>query len=119
MLDILFTCRRLPALLLLLAVLGLPLHSLALEPMPAPSQDCCICQLGLADAAADDREGNPAPPHGSGADDCCDSEERSLDAADSIASCLIPAISSDRLSRPDTGSYLPRVYLSIFVPPQS
>ena len=119
MLDILSTCRRLPALLLLLAVLILPLNSLARDLTSVPSQDSCACQLVLADSPADNSEGRPDRPHNSAPGDSCDSEERSLDAADTFVSCLDLVISANRLFHPNTGSYLPMVYLSIFVPPES
>lgn len=113
MLKLVITYRQLTALLLLAAVLFLPMESMALDPVPA--QDSCVCQLLPGDLpAGDSEEGEQG-----GAGDCCDSEERCSDAVESCAARLHLHIPAARLFYPNTRSFFPKVYLSIFVPPQS
>lgn len=122
MLKIVATYRQLTALLLLAAALILPIESVALDL--APVQESCVCHVLPADLPAGDSEEGPRGQHDGGtgdcgAGDCCDSEEHRHDAAETCASCLKLHISANLLFYPNTSNYLPKVYLSIFVPPQS
>lgn len=117
MLKIAATYRQLTALLLLAAVLILPIESVALDLVPA--QESCVCHVLPVDLPAGDSEEGPQGQHDGSAGDCCDSEEHRHDVAETCASCLQPTISANLRFYPNTSNYLPKVYLSIFVPPQS
>lgn len=113
-------CRELTALLLLLAVLMLPLNSVARDLSPSATKDSCACQSLFNEPAADANQEQTAPCPGSNTGDCCDSQERGSDAA---AAPLLGAsrttISDRQLFHPSAAGFTPEVYLAIVVPPES
>lgn len=119
MLNFASTCKKLPALLLLAAMLILPLNVFAQGSTLGAVQDSCVCQSQLPDAPAGDSNENREHHQGVGAGDCCDSEERSSDAAGIHPSVYTLSIAASLFFHPNPDSYLPKVYLSIFVPPES
>ena len=119
MLNLVFTYRRLSALLLLVTVLILPLDSLAHNLTSGQAQHSCACHSLDADSPADHSDGEPERHHDSGTGDCSDSEEHGHDAAEIFPFSLAPLVPARPLFHAGSGAYLPKVYLSIFVPPQS
>lgn len=118
MLNFVSTCKKLPALLLLAAMLILPLDVSAQGFTLVGTQDSCVCQSLLPDAPAGESNESPEQHQRAGAEDCCDSEERSSDAAEIHLSTHTLSIAANLFFHPNPDSYLPKVYLSIFVPPE-
>ncbi|HBG07440.1 MAG: hypothetical protein A2075_07430 [Geobacteraceae bacterium GWC2_58_44] len=107
------------AFILLVALLILPLNSLAGDLASEAERGSCACQQLWSECGADGSEERPERHPINGNDGCCDSEERGSDAAMARPVCGSTLISARQMFRPDTKGYLPKVYLSIFVPPEN
>lgn len=117
---IIFFHKQLIAFLLIFALLQVPLNSFAPETASGGSQNTCQCEMLLADCGTDEKgeESNHYP--GGSANDCCDSEEPSADAAEpQLAGNIKINISARNFSSPNTTDHVPKVYLTIFVPPEN
>jgi hypothetical protein len=103
----------------LLALLILPVYSLAQETAPGAASASCACQPMAADCAAGDSGASPEQHSGGCAGDCCGSEEFGSDSGEARPSRgLILKYSATFPFPPDSGTPSPKVYLSIFVPPE-
>jgi len=104
--------KRLMPFLLVVAILLVPLHSVAHYITSGTAQGTCVC-------AADDsgQQSDQYPCDNSS--DCCDSEECDQDATEPpIASVVEVNSSVNQMFSTDSHSHIPTVYLAIFVPPQ-
>lgn len=114
------TAKKLVSLLLLTAVLILPLGSLAQAFAPDLAGLHCGCAL-LSDAAAPGESGQqPGPATDNGCGDCGEGEESGSELADlrSAQPSIVNLSAAQRFLTPPPG-FVPQVYLSIFVPPES
>jgi hypothetical protein len=110
---------QLTAFLLFVAVLLAPLNSFAAE-VASGGQSPSACQLLLPDCGADERGEQQDHQSANNTDDCCDSEETSADAEEPQLVCDMTAnISASKLSHSYTTGHVPKVYLTIFIPPES
>jgi len=67
-----------------------------------------------------ERGAQPDHQPANNADDCCDCEETSADAAEPQLACDMKVnISARQLSHSNTTDQIPTVYLTIFVPPEN
>jgi len=111
----LFIHKRLMAFFLVVAVLLVPLHSVA----SAAAQDTCACQMVASDDRVNNSGQQPDQCPGNNAGDCRDSEEYSQEATEAPFSCDVKVNSSvKQLVSPDSQNQIPTVYLAIFVPPE-
>lgn len=115
-----FIFKQLTAVLIVVAVLLVPLHSVAHDVKSGTVQDLCVCQLLPADCSADQpgEQSDHSPGNNSG--DCCDSEDCNPEASGPPAACKAVVYSSEKpLFYSDSSSHILPVYLAIFVPPES
>lgn len=112
--------KQLIAFLIVVAVLLVPLHSVAHDLKSGTLQDLCVCHLLPADGSAD-RPGelsDHSPGNNSG--DCCDSEDCNPEASGPPAACkTVVQPSGKQLFYSDSSYHIHPVYLAIFVPPES
>lgn len=114
------TARKLVSLLLLIAVLILPLGSLAQAYAASQSAEDCLCAL-VPDAGAPGESGQePAPATDNGCGDCGEGEESGSELAEvrPARTSLLNLSAAQRYLNSPPG-FVPNVYLSIFVPPES
>jgi hypothetical protein len=110
--------KYLTVLLLLAAVLLAPLNAFAHDVTSGAAQDACVCHL--LDHTSDETDGQADHNPDSQGEDCCDCEGCCPDATEpSIFSGLNVNISSSQLFHPPANRFFPKVYLTIFVPPES
>jgi len=110
--------NNLTALFLLIAVLLAPLNSFAHEVTTGAAKVPCACHL--TDCSTDGKDSQPDNYPGSNGADCCDTEECCPDATEPPASCnLSTYIPVKQHFQPHTNGHFPRVYLTIFVPPEN
>lgn len=109
--------KQLMAFLLAVAVLLVPLHSVA-QDVSSATQGACACQMMAADSNVDSSGQQPDQcPDDAGC--CCDSEECGQEATEPPFACDVKANSSvKQLFSPDSHNHIPTVYLAIFVPPE-
>ena len=110
--------KILTTLLLLVTVLLMPLNSIAHEAMSGAAETPCACHL--TDGTTDERGSQPDhyPVHNG--DDCCDCEGCCPDATEPPISCdLRVTISAKQHFHPYANGLFPKVYLTIFVPPEN
>ena len=118
--TITYICREFTALLLLLALLMLPLDSVARDLSPTGAKDSCACQSLFNESAADANQEQTDPCPGSNTGDCCDSQERSPDAAAApLQGASRTTISDRQLFHSGAAGFTPEVYPAIVVPPES
>lgn len=115
-----FTAKKLVSLLLLIAALILPLGSLAQAFAHYQPAEDCVCAL-VSDASAQGERGQqPAPATDNGCGDCGEGEESGSELAEvrpAQTSFLNLSAAQRYLNSPH--GFVPNVYLSIFVPPES
>lgn len=115
-----FIYKRLMAFLLVVAVLLVPIHSVAHDVTPAAAQGACACKMVTADCSGDNSGQQSDQCPGNNAGDCCDSEECGQETMEPPFACDMKVNSSLKQRLPaDTHSHIPTVYLAIFVPPES
>lgn len=115
----LFIHKRLMVFLLVVAVLLVPLHSVAHYVSSAAAQDTCACQLVTADGSVDNSGQQPDQCPGNNAGGCCDGAECGQEATEPPFACDVKINSSlKQLFSPDSHNQIPTVYLAIFVPPE-
>jgi hypothetical protein len=110
--------RYLTFIFLLVAMLLVSFKSFANEVKSAAAKSSCVCPL--AEHNPDESGSRPDHyPAGNG-DDCCDCEGCCPDATEPASFCgLRVTVSLEQLSYLPAKSFFPKVYLTIFVPPQS
>jgi len=104
--------KKFMVLFLVLAVSLAPLNAVAYEVAEELCQDLTVL-CGM----------NPGAPSSQSQDsssgDCCDSEKCSPEAEESTVLCDLRTSGYEKqFFYPDTHSYIPTVYLAIFVPPE-
>jgi len=110
--------KYLTAIFLLVAMLLGAFNSFSHDVQAGEAMDECVCHL--ADHAPVERGGLPDHAPDSHNDNCCDCEGCCLDAAEPSTFCgLGVTVSVKQLFHPPANSFFPKVYLTIFVPPQS
>lgn len=113
-------CRQLAAIILLVAVFLAPLTSTAHSLETGMTEDSCACQMVQNDChheSNDKQEQDDMPCDSNG--DCCD-EECCHDAAEPLSMTVVNSdISILKRFHHYPGLIPPKVYLSIFVPPES
>lgn len=115
----LFIHKPLMAFLVVVAVLLVPLHSVAHDVTPAAAQGACACQMVTADGRVDNSEQQSDQCPVNNAGDCCDSDECGQDVTEPPFACHVKVNSSVKLLfSTDVHSHVPTVYLAIFVPPE-
>jgi hypothetical protein len=110
--------KQLTVFLLLAAVFLVPLNSFAHDVKSDATKSSCACHLH--DFSAD--EGSTQPDHypDSHTDDCCDCEGCCPDATEPLLFYgLRVTVSVKQLFHLPANSVFPKVYLTIFVPPES
>lgn len=109
--------KNLTVILLLVAVLLAPFNSFAPDAASGAATDPCACHLLLTDCCADEK-GDHCPGNNSGGG--CGCEEACADAAEQpLCHELRVHITVRPLSLPSATTHISKVYLTIFVPPQS
>lgn len=115
----LFIHKRLMVFLLVVAVLLVPLHSVAHDVTSAAAQCTCACQVVTADCSMNNSGQQSGQCPGNNAGDCCDSEECGQEATEPPFACDVKVNSSVKQQfSTDYHSHIPTVYLAIFVPPE-
>ena len=111
--------RQLTAIILLVTVLFAPLASIAHDYKSGAMKEACVSQMLQDDCPLDDKgESDDCPCESS--DDCCDHEECCHDIMEQAhASRLNIHQSPIKLFHLDPAITFPKVYLAIFVPPES
>jgi len=112
--------KYLPFIFLLVAMLLVlvSFNSFAHDVKSEAAKSSCICPL--ADQNPDERGSLPAHSPDSQTDDCCDCEGCWPDTTEPSSFCgLGVTVSVKQLFHPPANSFFPKVYLTIFVPPQS
>ena len=106
--------------LLVVAVLLVPLNSVAHYVASASVHGTSVCQMVTIGCSAEDAGELPDyHPGAATTGDCCDSEEDCQEATELPAACDARAtISEKQLYHSDPNSYITTVYLAIFVPPE-
>ena len=111
--------KQLVIFLLVVAVLLVPLNSVARYVASGSAQGTCACRIVTIDCSAEDPGELPDHQPGTATGDCCDSEEGCHEATEPPAACDASAnISEKQLFHSDPDRYIPTVYLAIFVPPE-
>jgi hypothetical protein len=112
-------CKQLTAIILLMTVLFAPLTSIAHDLKSGVMKEACACQMLQDDCPHDGRgQSDECPCDGSG--DCCAYEECCHDSLEQAhASGLNIHPSPIKLFHSDPARTFPKVYLAIFVPPES
>ena len=114
-----FPGKKLVSFLLLTLVLLLPLGSLAQAFAPSAPEECACAMPADAFVAGESGQ-QSAPATDNDCGDCCESEESESEigevrSPESVAGNL-PA---SQIYHNTLTSFIPKVYLSIFVPPES
>lgn len=110
--------KCLPLIFLLVALLLVSFNAFAHEVKSGAAQYGCACHL--LDHAPGERGGQPEHNPDSHGEECCGCEECCSDATDpSVFSGLRVTVSVNQQLQPHADSFLPAVYLSIFVPPEN
>ena len=110
--------NNLTVLLLLVAVLLAPLNSFAHEVTTGAAKVPCVCHL--TDCSTDENGSQPDHYPGSNGADCCDTEDCCPDATEPPDFCNLTKYTSvKQIFQPSTNGHFPRVYLTIFVPPEN
>jgi hypothetical protein len=113
-----FRRKQLTVFLLLVMVLLVPFNSFARDMTSGVSKNTCACHLLPTDCSTDEKEDQPDHGQVDNDSDCCDSGDCCPDAAEStIPSDLKVNISGRQLICPNTIGNIPKVYLTILVPP--
>lgn len=110
--------KLLTVFVLLAAVLLVPLDSVAHDVKYEATKSSCSCHLH--DFSAD--EGSSQPDHSPDGqtDDCCDCEGCCPEATEPSLFCgLRITVSVTQFVHLSASSFFPKVYLTIFVPPES
>lgn len=114
-------CRQLAGILLLVAVLLAPLTSVAHSFENVMMEDACSCHMLQNDChheSNDNQEEDDMPCDSNG--DCCDHEECCHDSAEPpFMHAIIADASVLKQFYPYPRQIPPKVYLDIFVPPES
>jgi len=109
--------KYLPFMFLLVTMLLVSFNSFAHDVKSEAAKSSCICPL--ADQNPVERGGLPDHSPDSHTD-CCDCEGFCPDATEPSLFCgLGITVSVKQLFHPPANSFFPKVYLTIFVPPQS
>lgn len=110
---------QLTAMLLLVVVLLGPLNAIAHDLKSGAMKEVCACQMLQDDCPHDGNEqSDDCPCDGSG--DCCDQEDCCHDSMEQAHdSGLNIYQSSMQLFHPEPARTFPKIYLAIFVPPES
>jgi len=110
--------KYLPFIFLLVTMLLVSFNSFAHDVQSGAAKAECACHL--IDHAPVERGSLPDHSPDSQTDDCCDSEGSCPDATEPSSFCgLGVTVSVKQLFHPPANSFFPKVYLTIFVPPQS
>jgi hypothetical protein len=108
----------LPFLLLLVAMLLVSFNAVAHEVKSGTAQDSCACHP--VDHAPVDKNGEPEHDPDSHGGGCFGCEECCPDLTDpSVFTGLRVTVAVNQLVQPCPDSFVPAVYLAIFVPPES
>ena len=111
--------KKIVSFLLLAAVLLLPLGSLA-QAFALEAKEHCACAALSADAALPGDSGEEPAPASSGCGDCCEGEEAEPELAEvSLRQPFAGNIPTSTVYHNTLTGFIPDVYLSIFVPPES
>jgi len=113
-------CKQLTVIILLVTVLIAPLTSIAHDLNSGAMKEPCVCQMLQGDCPHDGKgqSDGDCPCDGSG--DCCDHEERCHDSMEQAHdSGLNIHPSPIRVFHLEPARTFPKVYLAIFVPPES
>jgi len=115
-----FFLKQQIAFLIVVAVLLVPLHSVAHDMKSGTAQGLCACQLLPTDYCADvPREQSDHLP-GNSSGDCCDSEDCSPDASEPPGECNISLhFTGNQPFYSDSSSHILPVYFAIFVPSEN
>lgn len=112
-------CRQLIAIILLVTVLFAPLTSIAHDLNSGAMQDTCACQM-LQDDCPHHGNGQPDDCPCDGTGDCCDHEECCHDSMEQPHDSGLNIYPSPiKLFHPEPDKEFPKIYLAIFVPPES
>ena len=110
--------KYLTLMVLFVAMLLMSFNAVAHEVKSGTLQDGCACHL--LDHASGETDGQPGHNPDSHGEGCSGCEECCSDATDpSVFSGLRVAVSVNQLVQPRPDSFFPRVYLTIFVPPEN
>lgn len=112
-------CKQLTTIVILVTVFFAPLTSMAHDLKSGAMKEACACQLLQDDGPGDSNgQSNDCPSDSSG--DCCDHEECCHDFVEQAhASGLNIHPSPIQLFHSEPAGTFPKVYLAIFVPPES
>ena len=114
-----FIFKQLIALVIVVAVLLVPLHSVAHDVKTGAVQDFCACQLLPNDSSSGGPEEQTDHSPGNNNGDCCDSEDCNQEASEPPAACKSAILFSEKqLFYSDSSRHILSVYLAIFVPPE-
>jgi hypothetical protein len=112
-------CKQLTTIVLLVTVFFAPLTSIAHDLKSGAMKEACACQLLQDDGPGDGNgQSNDCPSDNSG--NCCDHEEcchDSMEQAHDSGLNIHPSLTQVFYLKPVGTS--PKVYLAIFVPPES
>ena len=111
--------RQLTAIILLVTVFFAPLNSIAHDYKSGAMKATAACQMTQDECTHDGNEQTDnCPCDGSG--ECCDTEEICHDAMEQPHNSLLYISQSPmQLFRQEPAQIFPKVYLAIFVPPES
>jgi len=110
--------KYLTVFLLLAAVLLVPLNTFAHDVKSEATKSSCACHL--ADHNSEERSDPSDHYPGSNGGDCCDCDGCCPEATEPSSFCgLRVTFSVKQLFHPPANSFSPKVYLTIFVPPES
>ncbi|MHB8057464.1 MAG: hypothetical protein ACYDHC_06170 [Desulfuromonadaceae bacterium] len=104
--------KRFMVFILVLVVSLAPLNAVAHEVTAEFCQDLTVlCGMNTGAPSSQSQDSSTG--------DCCDSEKCSPEAEESLAFCYLRTSGYEKqFFYPDTHSYIPTVYLAIFVPPE-
>jgi len=112
-------CRQLAVIILLVAVLLVPLTSNAHDLESGVMKDSCACQL-LQDGCTPDTSGQSSDDPCEDSGGCCNHEECCHDSMEQPHDSGLNIYPSPmQLFHPEPVKTFPKVYLAIFVPPES
>jgi len=109
--------KCLPLIVLIVTMLLVPLNAFAHDVKSDATKSFCACHLHDFNA-----DGSPQPDHSpcGTTDDSCDCEGCCPEATEPSSFCgLRVTVSVTQLFHLPVNSFFPKVYLTIFVPPQS
>lgn len=116
---IMFLHKQMMAFLLVVAVLLVPLNSVAHDVASGTAQDPCVCQMMTTDCRTDEPGKQSGQYPGDNAGDCCDSKECCPDATEPpVAGDVRANISGKQLFHTYANIPIPKVCFAIFVPPE-